>query len=72
MVVVGIYVVVHDVEGVLDELCHVVEVVVESLVEVNGGIAFVFAGHGYLVDDVGDAFEVVDYAEHGGYALGAF
>ena len=72
VVVVVAYVVVHDVEGVLDEVCHVVEVVVEVLVEVDGGFAFVFACHGYLVDDVAYAFEVVDDAEHGGDVARAF
>ena len=68
-VVVVAYVVVHDVESMLDKLCHVGEVVVQLLVEVDCGFAFVFARHGYLVDDVAHALEVVDDAEHGGDAL---
>ena len=65
VVVVVADVVVHDVEGALDQLGHVVEVVVEPLVKVDGGVAFVLARYGYLVDDVAYAFEVVDNAEHG-------
>ena len=69
LLVVVAYVLVHDVECVLYEACHVAEVVVEALVEVYGSFAFVFACHGDLEDDVAYAFEVVDDAEHGGDAL---
>ena len=71
MVVVGIYVVVHDVESMRDELGHLCEVVVEVLVEMDGGLSFVFAGGSDLVDGVANAFEVVDDAEHCTDALGA-
>ena len=68
-VVVVAQVAVHHVQGLLHQLAHMLQIGVQTGVEMHSVLALVPPRHGNLVDRVADGFEVVYDAQHGANAL---